>query len=161
MNRDLQEILELARAARRQGQLSVARPHYREVASAGRDSGNKEALVAGLRGLGQVARDSGELFDSLNYYSEAAETARVLDDSRLLASTIRHLADIYRKSGELDAAEPLYIEALAAYRDNSRTTALELANAIRPFALLREAQYRFQDELKSKLLGPLGAAIGD
>ena len=140
MNHELQEKLELARAARRQGKFLDSRAQYHEVALTGRRSGDKEALVAGLMGLGQIARDLGTSSESLEYYTEAVEIARDLDDKPLLASTIRHLADVYQEIGELGAAEPLYLEALAAYRDNPQSTALEIANAVRPLALLREKQ---------------------
>ncbi|HKR64534.1 MAG TPA: hypothetical protein VJZ00_12450 [Thermoanaerobaculia bacterium] len=57
-----------------------------------------------------------------------------------LAHAIRHLADMHRRDGELALAEPLYVEALALYRANPATKKLDLANAVRPFAILRGLQ---------------------
>ena len=56
------------------------------------------------------------------------------------AHVVRHLGDAYREAGRLSDAEPCYIEALAIYRANDRTARLDLANAVRPLAILREAQ---------------------
>jgi len=54
----------------------------------------------------------------------------------LVATTARHLGDIYRKSGLSGQAESLLTEAIKLYRDNLDTKVLDLANALRPLALL-------------------------
>jgi hypothetical protein len=41
-------------------------------------------------------------------------------------------------AGRLELAEPCYHEALTSYRGNERTAPLDLANAIRPLAILKE-----------------------
>jgi tetratricopeptide (TPR) repeat protein len=51
---------------------------------------------------------------------------------------LRHLADIHQDAGAWSAAEPLYEHALRLYRADPSTGTLELANALRPYALLRE-----------------------
>ena len=53
-----------------------------------------------------------------------------------LAHAIRHVADIERGLGNVAKAGPCYEEALAIYRADEETPALELANAIRGYALL-------------------------
>ena len=44
-----------------------------------------------------------------------------------------------------ELAEPCYQEALALYRGDERTAPLDLANAIRPLASLRETQERVEE----------------
>jgi tetratricopeptide (TPR) repeat protein len=50
---------------------------------------------------------------------------------------VRHLGDLHQEDGRLDLAELYYREALDLYRADQRTSPLELANAIRSFAMLR------------------------
>ena len=66
-----------------------------------------------------------------NYKKAVAET-------RLkLAHTIRHLGDVYREQGHPQEAERCYEEALAIYRAHPEAPPLDLANAIRAMALLK------------------------
>jgi hypothetical protein len=60
-----------------------------------------------------------------------------LNDPLALAHTIRHVADIHRVQGNPQLAEPCYDEALGLYRANAATPPLDLANAIRGLALLK------------------------
>jgi hypothetical protein len=60
-------------------------------------------------------------------------------DPLWLAHTIRHLADILRERGCVEEARPLYEEVLGTYRRHHRSPPLDLANAIRGFALLQGA----------------------
>jgi hypothetical protein len=48
------------------------------------------------------------------------------------------VGDIHHESGRDDLAEPCYIEALSIYRRDDQTLPLDLANTIRPLALLKE-----------------------
>jgi len=52
--------------------------------------------------------------------------------------TIGHLGNIHLDAGRLELAEPCYDEALALYRENEQTVPLDLANAIRPLAILQK-----------------------
>ena len=54
------------------------------------------------------------------------------------AHTIRHIADIYQQERNPAEAKPLYEEALDLYRHNLDTKLLDLANTVRPYALLNE-----------------------
>src|SRR6185312_15703655 len=56
-----------------------------------------------------------------------------------LAHTIRHIGDIHRHEGRTEPAESCYQEALAIYRAHAETPPLDLANALRGFALLKES----------------------
>ncbi len=70
------------------------------------------------------------------FYTEAAGLYREQNDSLAYAHTIRHIADIHRKEGSFSEATPLYQEALELYRSNLDTKLLDLANAVRPYAML-------------------------
>lgn len=54
------------------------------------------------------------------------------------APTVRHLGDNHLDGGRLELVEPCNHEALAFYRENERTAPLDVANAIRPLAILKE-----------------------
>jgi len=53
---------------------------------------------------------------------------------------MRHIADIHQQEGNFAEAKPLYEEALEIYRSNLDTKLLDLANTVRPYALLNEQQ---------------------
>jgi tetratricopeptide (TPR) repeat protein len=89
---------------------------------------------------GRQARTDGNLPEAREFYAEAARLYREQNDSLAYAHTIRHIADIHRKEGSFSEARPLYEEALELYRDNHDTKLLDLANAIRPYAMLLEVQ---------------------
>ena len=93
------------------------------------------------------ARHDGRLTESLELYLQATQMVREQGNKLVLAHTIRHLADVHRNLGNLDEAEPLYVEALQIYRGDSGTSELELANALRPMALLMEANTDYEQAL--------------
>ena len=95
-------------------------------------------MVRALEGLGQIERDLGRGDAALPLYEEAVRICRDGGDALRLAHTIRHLGDIHQDAARLELAEPCYREALAIYRSHHRTAPLDLANAIRPFAILHE-----------------------
>ena len=80
----------------------------------------------------------------LRNYEEAAVIYREEGDILKLAHTIRHVGDIYRNLGKQELAEPCYGEALELYRANKKTAPLDLANAIRGYALLKHDQGEVQ-----------------
>jgi tetratricopeptide (TPR) repeat protein len=79
------------------------------------------------------------------HYGHAAEMYREQGDVLAYAHTIRHVADIWmqegktRQEGNAVDAKPLYEEALEIYRSNLDTKLLDLANTVRPCALVQEA----------------------
>ena len=103
-----------------------------------RQSGARRELIQALKGLGQVERDQGRGAAALGLYEEAVVICRAEGDRLMLAHTVRHVGDIHREAGRAELAEPCYREALEIYRRNARTEALDLANAIRPLALLKD-----------------------
>src|SRR5256885_13728263 len=68
----------------------------------------------------------------------AVASARRREDPLKLAHTIRHLGDAYYYAGRWALAEPCYVEALSIYRRHERSPQLDLANAIRSFAVLKD-----------------------
>src|SRR5437763_8837875 len=68
----------------------------------------------------------------------AVASLRKVDDPLRLAHRVRHLGDAYYYAGRWALAEPCYVEALSIYRRHERTRPLDLANAIRSFAVLKD-----------------------
>lgn len=86
------------------------------------------------------ARNEGNLAAAREQYAIAAQAHRQSGNILAYAHSIRHIADIYQKEHNATAARPLYEEALELYRSNLETKLLDLANAVRPYALLLEQQ---------------------
>ena len=130
------------RRARSEQRLRDAHRHFAEAVRLARASGDSLGLVAALKGLGQIDRDLGRGHEARPHYEEAVALCRRGSDALLLAHTVRHLGDLHQDSGDLELAEPCYREALELYRNHDATGLLDLANAVRPLALLRERQGR-------------------
>lgn len=134
----LELLFAQAGAARRDDRLEDARSMYSEAVELCQEAGDGTWLARSLTGLGQIERDLGNFKNALAHYEEAVALYRNLDNPQRLAHTIRHVADIQIDAGSLGEAEPNYDEALAIYRTDDRTPPLDLANALRGFALLQE-----------------------
>ena len=103
-----------------------------------RQPGKQSELVKALKALGQIERDLGRGEAARPLYEEAVAICRDASDPLTLAHTLRHLGDIHRDAGRAALAEPYYNEALALYRGHDRTPSLDLANTIRPLAILKD-----------------------
>lgn len=68
----------------------------------------------------------------------AVASLRKVDDPLRLAHAVRHLGDAYYYARRSAQAEPCYVEALSIYRGNEHTRPLDLANAIRSLAVLKD-----------------------
>jgi tetratricopeptide (TPR) repeat protein len=132
------KLMQQAVQARKEKRLDDAKRDWAEALELCRLEGMKRDLVVALKGLGQIERDIGRGDAALPLYDEAVALCREVDEPLALAHTIRHLGDIHLEAGRLELAEPCYHEALTLYRGNERTGALDLANAIRPLAILKE-----------------------
>ncbi|HXI23534.1 MAG TPA: tetratricopeptide repeat protein [Pyrinomonadaceae bacterium] len=134
------EISSLIREATRLRfeQPQKARALYEKAIAWARREHFQRELIDALKGLGQIARDAGGLNQALSLYEDAVKLCREVDDALLLAHTIRHVGDIHQDMKREDLAAPCYEEALAIYRSREQTSTLDLANAVRPFALLKE-----------------------
>ena len=103
------------------------------------DSPADQEIVA-LTERGKTERDRGHLVQAQRHYADALALSRCQNSSLRTAHIARHLGDIYRENGLALQAEPLLTEAISLYRQSLHTRVLDLANAIRPLALLRTAQ---------------------
>jgi tetratricopeptide (TPR) repeat protein len=133
------ELVRRAERARRENRLADAHRDLVEAVAFGRQAGAQHELVLALKGLGQIERDLGCGDAALPLYEEAVALCREEGDPLTLAHTVRHLGDIHRSAGRAELAEPRYHEALALYRSHEGTPVLDLANAIRPLAILKQA----------------------
>jgi tetratricopeptide (TPR) repeat protein len=134
--------MEQAKRARRDGRVLDAHRDFLEAVALARQTCAVKDLVQALKGLGQIERDRGHGDAARPLYEEAVAICRGEDDPLRLAHTVRHLGDIYQDAGRPDLAEPCYREALVIYRSHPKTAPLDLANTIRPFAILQESQGR-------------------
>lgn len=96
--------------------------------------------ISALKELGRAERAAGELEAARSLYEEAVLLCRQEGHPVLLAHTLRHLGDVQREAGRLVAAERCCEEALALYRREVGRRPLEVADALRSTALLREAR---------------------
>jgi tetratricopeptide (TPR) repeat protein len=94
-------------------------------------------LASSLIGLGQIERDLKNSHAALQYYREAVDILRSEPKQLRFAHAIRHLADILREDGSPKDAAVYYEEALKIYGEHAETPRLDLANALRGFALLK------------------------
>lgn len=132
------ERLEDAARARRENRLDDAYRVYAEAVAVLRDSNDRLGLIRALKGLGQIESDRGNVLAALANYEEATGLARQANDPLLVAHTVRHVGDILRHLARTAGAEKCYTEALALYRAHLDAPALDLANAIRGMALLKD-----------------------
>jgi len=89
-----------------------------------------------LRQRGESARRRRDLTTAIRHYEEASKLLRDSPDRLKFAHTVRHLGDVYMEQADCLRAEPCYIEALAIYRGHPSPARLDLANAIRAYAVL-------------------------
>ena len=87
---------------------------------------------------GRKARAEHRLDEARRLYTEAAALYRNENNPLAYAHTIRHIADMLLHESKHAEAQPLYEEALEIYRSNLNTKLLDLANTVRPYALLHE-----------------------
>jgi tetratricopeptide (TPR) repeat protein len=138
MSEDAHTLIQRGHAQRREGQLDDARQSFAEAVAAARRDGNDADLVHALKGLGQLERDLGQGERALVLYEEAMELCLALEDLPGLAHALRHLGDIHQEAGSFSVATFPTEQALSLYRSLPATPPLELANAMRSCALLRE-----------------------
>jgi tetratricopeptide (TPR) repeat protein len=127
----------LGRLAGQEGRPHEAARHFRDAIDSARACGDAPALAAALAAFGKAERDLGRSGAALERYEAAAAVLRTLAEPLRLAHVVRHLGDIRVERGELDEAWRPYEEALAIYRSVA-SPALELANALRGYAILHE-----------------------
>ncbi|MGA7685870.1 MAG: tetratricopeptide repeat protein [Terriglobales bacterium] len=137
MPENVENLVTNALQARREGRSHDARRDLIAAVDLCRQAPAPADLARALADLGQIERDLGRLDAALKHYEEAAAIYRAQNNLPRLAHTIRHIGDIHRSAGHPALAEPCYEEALILYRNDKQTTPLDLANAIRGFAILK------------------------
>jgi tetratricopeptide (TPR) repeat protein len=137
MNR-IEDLIDEAWQARRQGRHADAERGLLEAIETSRQFGSRVQLIRALKGLAHVVRDVGQDERALPLYEEAVTLGREEGDVLLLAHIVRHLGDLHRGADRLDDANRCYLEALSLYRTTASPPALDFANALRPAALMRE-----------------------
>jgi tetratricopeptide (TPR) repeat protein len=130
-------LLKQGYQARRENRLAEAKAHFAEAAELSREADERAMLARAITGLGQIESDLHETSAALAHYEDAVAIYRTLSDPLALAHAVRHVGDILRRQGQSDLAAPCYIEALDLYRSHEQTLPLDLANAIRGYALLK------------------------
>lgn len=126
-------------AARRNGRPGEAMGHMKAAVRLARAHDDPVALARALHGRANLERDLGRTAAALRLYREAVPLCRRGEEPLVLAHTLRHLGDVLRELDDLEGAEPCYAEALALYRATPSPPVLDLANAVRRMAILREA----------------------
>lgn len=86
----------------------------------------------------QIERDMGRHEAALSDQEEALAIYRELTDRSALPHVIRHLADILQDAGRHEEAAPYCREMLVLYSSRDNVPPLEIANAMRSFALHAE-----------------------
>ena len=131
------ELMHAGYEARKEGRLKEARADFSESMRLSREGHDQSHLIRALVGLGQIERDLKNNAAALQHYREAADLCEERHGVHF-AHIIRHLADLLREERRLGEAEPYYQQALKIYRCHPAAAPLDLANAIRGYALLKE-----------------------
>jgi tetratricopeptide (TPR) repeat protein len=133
-----ESLLEHARIAKKENRLEEAAELFRKALTACVPSDSPALCATLYEELAYVERNLQDLNASLKLYRQASRVYRDLGNPLKVAHTMRHAADILREQKRQDEATPLYAETLEIYRKHKDTPPLDLANAIRGFALLKE-----------------------
>jgi tetratricopeptide (TPR) repeat protein len=165
MSDTIDRLMQQALEARRQNRLDDAKRALVEAVALCRETAGPGKLARALAGLGQAERDLHHNDAALRHYEEAVSLYRVEGDPLKVAHTIRHVADIHRHEGNHQLAEAGYGEALRIYRAHPETPPLDLANALRGWALLKESmgeikKAREQWQEAGRLYADVGVEVG-
>ena len=93
-----------------------------------------------LIGRAELARREHQIDRAIDLYEDAARQAQAQGDAQACVHALRHRGEILSDRGRLDEAEPCLAAALDLAREGAVTTPLDLANTVRPLALLRVKQ---------------------
>jgi tetratricopeptide (TPR) repeat protein len=139
MSEPVQTLLAEGYQARREHRLADARGLFAAAAATSRESGEPPPMLArALEGAGQIESDLGDSEAALDLYRQAAELYRLHGTPLELAHCVRHVGDILRRLERAEESATCYEEALAIYRREEQAPLLDVANAVRGFALLEE-----------------------
>ncbi len=137
MSNPAAELVARGYEARGEKRLADAKNCFAQAVERCRKANDRLLLAQALSGLGQIERDMGNSALALRHYGDAVTLRRTQDNPLLLAHSVRHVADILREQRKAAEAAACYEEALGIYRSHAETGRLDLANAIRGYALLK------------------------
>ncbi|OJJ16125.1 hypothetical protein BKI52_35755 [marine bacterium AO1-C] len=137
MNTDVQNYLQQAKQFRQNNDynasLNILNQAYNVCAK------NDYASLGKIYAFfGQIERDQQALNKALLMYNKALGEFRKISDNVKVTHTVRHIADLHQALGQHHIAEENYQMVLTSYRKSEETAGLDLANALRGFALLQE-----------------------
>ena len=141
----IEDLLTAGVRARREKRPADARRDLTEAVALARSGNHRAEWARALTELGRIERDMGHADAALASYEEAAAMYREQGNALKLAHTIRHVGDIHQDAGRPAQAEPYFQQAIAIYRANPATPALDMANALRPLALLKDEAGQFDE----------------
>ena len=95
-------------------------------------------LMRSLNAEAQAQRDLGHAGAAGDRYRELAALCVAQNDPLAEAHALRHLADLHLEAGALGEAASTYARVLGLYHASRDEGSLDLANALRGYALLRE-----------------------
>ena len=133
----IDSLLRRAYLARRENRLNDGKAAFTAAVDASRIAGERRLLALAVAGLGHIESDLGNTDAAVRNFAEATDILRSFEEPGALAHTVRHLGDIHRRRSEFTEAAACYEEALGIYRRDARTSPLDLANAVRGYALLK------------------------
>lgn len=137
MNTDIQNYLQQAKQFRQDNDYTASMNIINQAydVCAKNDYASRGNIYAFL---GHMERDQQALHKALLMYNKALGEFRKISDDLKVTHTVRHIADLQQALGQNHIAEENYQMVLTNYRKNEATTNLDLANALRGFALLQE-----------------------
>lgn len=147
MSDQTRTLIERAQQAQRERRFADARSAWISAIELLRRENTELELAGALRSLGEVERKLHDRDAARRHYEESVALYRRLNEPIAFAHTLRHLGDVYREAALPDMAEPCYREALDIYHRHPETAPLDLANAIRSFAVLKTAQGENQEAI--------------
>jgi tetratricopeptide (TPR) repeat protein len=144
---DPQTLMEHGRAARGENRLADAQELFAQAVAECRYVEDPRLLATALKALGQVERDLQHPAAAIKCYAQAAAIYEELSDNLPLAHSVRHIADILREQKRAAEAEHAYNQALEIYRPSPEALPLDVADAVRGLALLKDGAGAQEDAL--------------
>lgn len=139
MSKAIEQLADQALQYRRASNFGDARRAWAEAVELSLQENDMSGLIRALRGAAQIEHDLGRDGEALALYEEAVLLCGKHSQPLVLAHTVRHLGDIQRHLGQHQNAQASYEQALDIYRNQPEADPLDVANALRPFAILKEA----------------------
>lgn len=138
MSHAADELMAQAVEAKKSRRFDLARAALVRAVELLRRESDPLALAQALRELGEVERSLPDTDGGIGAYEEAVAIFQQHGAELKLAHTVRHLADIHRHGRRVEEADRCYQMALDLYRKYTEASTLDVANALRGAALLKE-----------------------